>query len=56
MPAKSKAQYRLMKAAEHGSVKLPGLSQSEATEYTEGQSPKKLPEFKKTKNLLNPKK
>lgn len=43
-PAKSRAQFRFMKAVESGSVKAPGLSRKEAREYTEGQSPKGLPE------------
>jgi hypothetical protein len=49
MPAKSKAQYRFMKAAAHGSIKSKGLSRREAQEYVEGQSPKGLPEKKKRK-------
>lgn len=48
-PAKSKSQYRLMKAVENGNVKLPGLSKEQAKEYTSGQSPKKLPEKKSPK-------
>jgi hypothetical protein len=47
MPVSSKKQFRLMKAAERGKVKLPGLSKKEAAEMTEGQSGKaydKLPE------------
>ena len=44
MPAKSKKQYRLMKAVESGDVKVKGLSKEEAREYTKGQSPKSLPE------------
>lgn len=46
MPAKSRAQFRFMKAVESGSVKAPGLSRQEAKEYTSGQSPKGLPEKK----------
>lgn len=49
MPAKSKKQYRFMKAVEEGAVKKKGLSKKEAKEYTEGQSPKKLPEEKTKK-------
>ena len=41
MPAKSKSQFRLMKAVESGSVKLPGLSKKEAKEYTESNKGKK---------------
>ena len=43
MPAKSKAQFRFMKAVESGSVKAPGLSKEKAAEFTKGQSPKGLP-------------
>lgn len=49
MPAKSKKQFRFMKAVESGSVKKKGLSKKEAKEFTEGQSPKKLPEKAKKK-------
>ena len=49
MPAKSKAQFKFMKAVESGSVKKKGLSKKEAKEFTEGQSPKKLPEKKSKK-------
>jgi len=34
MPASSKAQFRFMKAAESGKIKVPGLSKKEAKEYT----------------------
>ena len=43
MPAKSQAQFRLMHAVASGSANIPGLSKSEAREYTAGQSPKGLP-------------
>ena len=43
MPATSKQQFKFMKAVESGAVKKPGLSKSEAAEYTKGQSPKALP-------------
>ena len=43
MPAKSKAQFRLMKGVESGSIKKPGLSPSQAAEFTSGQSYKSLP-------------
>jgi hypothetical protein len=46
MPAMSKSQWRLMQAAEHGAVKVPGLSKKEAHEFTKGQSYKDLPEKK----------
>lgn len=36
MPAKSKAQFRFMKAVESGSIEAPGLSKKEAKEYTKG--------------------
>lgn len=49
MPAKSKKQFRFMKAVESGSVKAKGLSKKEAKEYTKGQSPKRLPESAKKK-------
>jgi len=42
-PAKSRAQFRFMKAVESGSIKPPGLSRKEAAEYTNGQRPKGLP-------------
>jgi len=43
MPAKSKAQFRFMKAVASGKAKAKGLSKEEAEEYTAGQSPKGLP-------------
>ena len=49
MPAKSKAQYRFMKAVESGNAKAPGLSKAQAKEYTAGQSPKGLPAKAKAK-------
>jgi hypothetical protein len=52
MPAKSKQQFKFMKAIETGSIKAPGLSKKEAEEYTKGQSPKNLPMFSKIKNIL----
>lgn len=54
MPAKSKAQFRLMQAAAHGSAKLHGMTKEKAAEYVAGQSPKKLPEkVKRTKKSLS---
>jgi hypothetical protein len=51
MPAKSKAQFRLMKAAEKNPkfAKKVGIKPSVAGEFTEGQgrSYKRLPEVKK---------
>jgi hypothetical protein len=49
MPAKSKKQFRFMKAVESGAIKKKGLSKEEAREYTEGQSPGNLPEKAKKK-------
>jgi len=51
MPAKSKAQYRLMQAVCHGTAKKKpkGLSKEEACEYVKGQSPKGLPKKVKKK-------
>lgn len=49
MPARSKAQFRLLKGVAEGSITLPGMSKKEAKEYTKGQSPKKLPEKVKNK-------
>ena len=49
MPAKSKAQFRLMKGIAEGSIKpRPGLpSKKVAKEFIAGQSPKGLPKKKK---------
>jgi hypothetical protein len=49
MPAKSKAQFRFMQAVAHGKAKSKGLSVKEAKEYVKGQSPKGLPEKKRSK-------
>lgn len=52
MPAKSKAQLRLMYAVKEGKAKLdaPGLTKAKAEEFIEATpSPKKLPEKKKPK-------
>jgi hypothetical protein len=53
MPAKSKQQFRLMKAVAEGYVKLNGLSKSEAKDYTKSNTGKKkyskLPDKVKTK-------
>lgn len=57
MPAKSKAQFRLMKAIEHDPkiAKKFGMSQSVAAEYTssnvKGKSYGKLPDYKKEGGL-----
>jgi len=53
MPAKSRQQFKFMKAVESGAIKAPGLSQNEAKEYTEGQSPKDLPKYSKIKKMLS---
>jgi len=42
MPAKSKAQFRFMKAIASGSIKKPGLSKKEADEFVSGQKYSKL--------------
>lgn len=54
MPAKSKAQFRFMKAVESGSIKVPGLTKEEAKEYTKSNVGKKR--FKKLKEKLGCKK
>ncbi len=36
MPAKSKQQFKFMKAVEKGYIKVPGLSKKEAAEFTKG--------------------
>lgn len=41
MPAKSKQQFKFMKAVESGYIKVPGLSKKEAQEYTKGNTGKK---------------
>jgi hypothetical protein len=54
MPAKSKSQFRFMKAVENGSIKVPGLSKEKAHEYTsENKSLKGLPEKKGKFKRLN---
>lgn len=51
MPAKSKEQFKFMKAVESGSLKVPGLSSEQAAEYTKNNNYKDLPKrkFKKIK-------
>jgi hypothetical protein len=47
MPAKSKAQFKFMKMIESGAIKSPGLSKSEAAEYTKGNTgPKRFSKLK----------
>lgn len=57
MPAKSKQQFKFMKAVEGGYIRPKGLSKKEAKEFTESNvgdnSYDNLPKFKKTKKLLN---
>lgn len=56
MAAKSKQQFKFMKASEKGYIKTPGLSKKEAREYTSGnvgkKSFKKLPEFTGIKKMM----
>ena len=45
MPARSKAQFRMMQAMAHGEMKpMGGLTAGKAMEFVHGQSPKGLPE------------
>lgn len=46
MPVRSKAQYRLMKAVESGSAKVPGLSKEEAKDFTKGMTSKRWSKLK----------
>lgn len=49
MPAKSKAQFRMMKGICEGTVPARGgLTKKAACEYVAGQSPKKLPARKRS--------
>lgn len=50
MPAKSKAQFRFMKAVESGKVKAKGLSKKEAKEYTKSNTGEKR--FSKLKEKI----
>lgn len=43
MPAKSKQQYKFMKAIQNGSIKAPGLSKNKAKEFTDNISYDNLP-------------
>jgi len=48
MPAKSKAQFKLMKGIAEGSIKPKGgITKKVALEFIKGQSPKGLPEKKR---------
>jgi len=50
MPAKSKAQFRLMKGIAEGSISPKnGITKKMAKEFIQGQSPKSLPQRKKKK-------
>ncbi len=60
MPAKSKSQYKLMRAVAQGDIKKKGLSQSEAKEFIKDQeSIKDLPKkvgtnkFKRLRKAIN---
>lgn len=46
MPAKSKAQYRFMKAVEGGYIHPEGLSPDKAKEFTEGMNKKRFARLK----------
>ena len=47
MPARSKAQFRLMQGIAHGSIpETKGLTRRKAAEFVRGQSPKGLPKRK----------
>lgn len=54
MPAKSKQQFKFMKAVESGSIEAPGLSKKEAREFTKGNVGKKR--FAKLKEKVGGKK
>lgn len=49
MPAKSKQQFKFMKAVEEGKIHPKGLSKEEAKEFTQGVKPSTLPEKAKKK-------
>jgi hypothetical protein len=53
MPAKSRKQYRFMKAVESGNIQVPGLSPEEASEYTEGQQYEDLPKKMADGGVMN---
>ena len=52
MPARSKAQFRMMQAMASGSMKpVGGMTRAKAAEFVKGQSPKGLPaKVKKSKS------
>lgn len=50
MPAKSKQQFKFMKAVEQGYIKQPGLSKEEAKDFTKGNKGKYA--FKRLKEKL----
>lgn len=52
MPAKSKQQFKFMKAVEGGYIHPKGLSKKEAEEFTKGVSPKSLPKYSRIKKLI----
>lgn len=49
MPAKSKAQFRFMKAVESGKIKVKGLSKKEAAEFTKGMTSSDYKKLKERK-------
>jgi hypothetical protein len=52
MPAVSRKQFKFMKAVENGDIKVPGLSEEKAAEYTsENHDLSKLPEEVKPKRF-----
>jgi hypothetical protein len=50
MAAKSKQQFKFMKAVESGAIKAPGLSKKEASEFTKGNTGNKR--FSKLKDKI----
>ena len=54
MPAKSKQQFKFMKAVESGSLEVPSLSKEEAKKFTKGNVGKKR--FSKLKEKVGMKK
>jgi hypothetical protein len=50
MPAKSKQQFRFMKAVESGSIEVPSLSKEEAKDFTKGMTKKRFAKLKKYMN------
>lgn len=46
MPAKSKQQFKFMKAVQNGSIKADGLSKDQAKEFTDGMTKKRFSKLK----------